>query len=61
VEQHPELFGPADVELMRDGLNIVSKVSGAWEDGGPSLPPGWRIKRYKSKAEGRRVHCEFLR
>ena len=45
---------------MRGSLNIVSKVTEAWEDNDPSLPPGWRIKRYKSKTENKRVHCEFL-
>merc|ERR1719400_604119 len=58
--KNPGLFGQEDVELMRDSLNIVSKVTEAWEDNDPSLPPGWRIKRYKSKTETKRVHCEFL-
>ena len=60
VLKNPGLFGQEDVELMRDSLNIVSKVTEAWEDNDPSLPPGWRIKRYKSKTETKRVHCEFL-
>ena len=58
--KNPGLFSQEDVELMRDSLNIVSKVTEAWEDNDPSLPPGWRIKRYKSKTENKRVHCEFL-
>ena len=60
VLKNPGLFSQEDVELMRDSLNIVSKVTEAWEDNDPSLPPGWRIKRYKSKTETKRVHCEFL-
>ena len=76
VLQHPGLFSQVchgssmclshtlfqeAVDLMKASLNIVSKVTEAWEDNDPSLPPGWRIKRYKSKTESRRVHCEFLR
>ena len=60
VLKNPGLFSQEDADLMRDSLNIVSKVTEAWEDNDPSLPPGWRIKRYKSKTETKRVHCEFL-
>ena len=60
VLKNPGLFSQDDADLMRDSLNIVSKVTEAWEDNDPSLPPGWRIKRYKSKTETKRVHCEFL-
>ena len=28
--------------------------------GDPTLPAGWKIKKYKSKQETSRVHCEYL-
>ena len=28
--------------------------------GDPTLPLGWKIKKYKSKSDSTRVHCEYL-
>ena len=54
------LYGSKDMELMKSHLNVLSRVSDIWIPGDPTLPTGWKIKKYKSKAETNRVHCEYL-
>ena len=71
------LYSPEDVDLMKNHLNVISKVSDIWiagndevivyldvnmltSTGDPTLPAGWKIKKYKSKQETSRVHCEYL-
>jgi len=54
------LYDSKDTELMKSHLNVLSRVSDIWVPGDPTLPAGWKIKKYKSKAETNRVHCEYL-
>jgi len=54
------LYDSKDMELMKSHLNVLSRVSDIWIPGDPTLPSGWKIKKYKSKAETNRVHCEYL-
>eukprot|EP00090_Calanus_glacialis_P026941 TRINITY_DN4235_c0_g1_i1.p1 TRINITY_DN4235_c0_g1~~TRINITY_DN4235_c0_g1_i1.p1 ORF type:complete len:1427 (+),score=292.50 TRINITY_DN4235_c0_g1_i1:78-4358(+) len=54
------LYDSNDMELMKSHLNVLSRVSDIWIPGDPTLPIGWKIKKYKSKAETNRVHCEYL-
>jgi len=54
------LYDSKDTELMKSHLNVLSRVSDIWVPGDPTLPVGWKIKKYKSKAETNRVHCEYL-
>eukprot|EP00092_Neocalanus_flemingeri_P004097 GFUD01004409.1.p1 GENE.GFUD01004409.1~~GFUD01004409.1.p1 ORF type:complete len:1441 (+),score=264.42 GFUD01004409.1:78-4400(+) len=54
------LYDSQDMELMKSHLNVLSRVSDIWIPGDPTLPTGWKIKKYKSKAETNRVHCEYL-
>jgi len=54
------LYSSKDLDLMKSHLNVLSRVSDIWIPGDPTLPAGWKIKKYKSKAETNRVHCEYL-
>ena len=72
------LYSQHDVDLMKNHLNVISKVSDIWTlgercynaenelflstffTGDPTLPVGWKIKKYKSKSDSSRVHCEYL-
>ena len=54
------LYPKEDVELMRQYSNVLCKISDTWVSGDPSLPAGWRIRKYNSKPTSRRVHCDFL-
>ena len=74
------LYSQQDVDLMKEHLNVISKVSDIWTagvvlkylklsgitlyliftTGDPTLPVGWKIKKYKSKSDTTRVHCEYL-
>jgi hypothetical protein len=44
------LYMAEDIKLMEEGQqqqnNILSsKISHSWQDGDPTLPAGWKIKR----------------
>jgi len=54
------LYSSDDVELMRQYSNVLCKISDTWVTGDPSLPAGWRIRKYNSKPTSKRVHCDFL-
>ena len=53
-------YSQEELDRMRSHLNVLSRVSDIWIPGDPTLPTGWKIKKYKSKAETNRVHCEYL-
>ena len=76
--QKTGLYCQEDVDIMKNHLNVISKVSDIWSagkfplpslavnidivllSGDPTLPVGWKIKKYKSKSDTTRVHCEYL-
>ena len=75
--QKTGLYCQEDVDIMKNHLNVISKVSDIWSagelsltyvnistdpdcSGDPTLPVGWKIKKYISKSDTTRVHCEYL-
>ena len=49
------LYTTEDVEVMRRYSNVLCKISDTWVSGDPSLPDGWRIRKYNSKPTSKRV------
>jgi hypothetical protein len=54
------VYSEKDIDIMKSHLNVISRVSDMWVAGDPTLPTGWKIKKYKSKTSVGRVHCEYL-
>ena len=41
------LYTVEDIQLMEDHQNILSRISDSWQAGDPTLPQGWKIKRWE--------------
>jgi hypothetical protein len=39
------LYTAEDIQLMEEQQNTNRRINHTWQDGDPTLPTGWKIKR----------------